>query len=148
MAGLHEGTDHTWLSRMTRIDLLLVAALATHNVALIVREISYPPPMAFPRPLELLYLISFIAMVPLAITAVVMRARLKARLKKQTGMVMEDERSEYILRQAALIALAAVLVAQLPFVIVSVSSKALALITLTIGATVFAGVSAWLDRNV
>ena len=147
MSSLQEGSDHSWLSRITRIDLLLVVALATHNVALIIREISYPPPMAFPRPLELVYLVSVIVMVPVAIAVVVMRARLKARLKQRAGLVMEDERSEHILRQAALTALAAVLAAQLPFVGVTVSSKALALITLTIGAVVFAGVSAWLDRD-
>lgn len=121
-----------------------IAALGfiVNLAALALREVSYGG--TFPRPLELVYLASLLLMAAGLLASTFARAA----LRRQHTAVIEDERSDSVLRQAARVSLSAVLLLQVPFIMgVSVSAKALALFTVTTGVAAFYIVRIWLDRG-
>lgn len=128
---------------MPRVELLAATGFAVNLAALTVREVRYGG--AFPHPLELVYLTSLLIAVAAVLTARVMRVRLRRR----RDVVLEDERSHAVQRQAAFVTLSALLLVQIPFIIgvTTSSAKALALLTVTTGVAVFYAARTWLERG-
>lgn len=127
-----------WTQRLlVRTTIVAIAAFATHNVAWIAHELGGAD--AWPRALELVYLISLMVWVPAFLLVLYGKRALRSQ-------VLEDERSSALFARAHMAALVIVIVAQIPFFFVAVPSHVLAQVTVTTAIVALFGAYAWLDR--
>jgi hypothetical protein len=129
-------------AHLTAAAATAIVGFTVHAAALIAHEVMGD--LAWPRWLELVYLVSLFVWVPAGAAVLWIKARLK---HASVDVILDDERSQALFTQAHVVAVLVVLIMQLPFVVgVDVPAKALALLTVTTCVVTLFATYAWLDR--
>jgi hypothetical protein len=126
---------------LTGLVATAVVAYAVHTAAWITHQIGGAA--AWPRWLELTYLITLFVWVGAFGLALYTRSR----LRKAAGRpILGDERTHALYLRAHQVALLVVVLMQVPFFVVTIPTQALAQLTVTTALVVLFAAYAWLDR--
>jgi hypothetical protein len=120
---------------------LTVVAYAIHTAAWISHQVQGTG--MWPRWLELIYITGLVVWVTGFTVTLWVRSRLRRALIQP---VLGDERTSAVFLRAHQAALVVVLLAQVPFFVISVPAQALAQLTVTTAIVALFAAYAWLDR--
>jgi hypothetical protein len=126
---------------VTGLVATAVLAYAVHTATWVFHQLDGGTP--WPRGLELTYLTTLLVWVTAFVLALVARSRIRRAAGRP---ILGDERTAAVFMQAHQVALLVVVLAQVPFFVVTIPTPALAQLTVTTAVVVLFAAYAWLDR--